>query len=250
MAEAMALGKPVVATGYSGNLHFMTPENSYLVDYAQNARARRLRSVPDDARPGPIRISIRRPRICEQVVRAARPGGAARARKGQQDVLERHNRQTSARAIAARVEAIRRERRSRVVGLPGASETATTGAPVGPPAPVGVDAARVNAGVRSPRRRRCGSARRALACRAFGSLAQRALFRVLRPLWFQQHQFHAQRRRGAAADGRRDAHRAAGARDRRSQGARADAEAPVGAAGNASTPAIGGSDAARRPRRN
>jgi glycosyltransferase involved in cell wall biosynthesis len=33
MAEAMAMGKPVIATGYSGNLEFMTPENSYLVDY-------------------------------------------------------------------------------------------------------------------------------------------------------------------------------------------------------------------------
>jgi glycosyltransferase involved in cell wall biosynthesis len=33
MAEAMALGKPVIATGYSGNLDYMTPQNSYLVDY-------------------------------------------------------------------------------------------------------------------------------------------------------------------------------------------------------------------------
>lgn len=30
IAEAMALGKPAIATGYSGNLEFMTPENSYL----------------------------------------------------------------------------------------------------------------------------------------------------------------------------------------------------------------------------
>jgi len=30
MAEAMALGKPVIATGYSGNLEFMTSDNSYL----------------------------------------------------------------------------------------------------------------------------------------------------------------------------------------------------------------------------
>ena len=28
MAEAMLLGKPVIATGYSGNLDFMRPENS------------------------------------------------------------------------------------------------------------------------------------------------------------------------------------------------------------------------------
>jgi len=35
MAEAMALGKPTIATGYSGNLEFMTPENSFLVGYAE-----------------------------------------------------------------------------------------------------------------------------------------------------------------------------------------------------------------------
>lgn len=33
IAEAMALGKPVIATGYSGNLDFMTTENSLLVPY-------------------------------------------------------------------------------------------------------------------------------------------------------------------------------------------------------------------------
>ena len=33
MAEAMAIGKPVIATGYSGNVDFMNAENSYLVDY-------------------------------------------------------------------------------------------------------------------------------------------------------------------------------------------------------------------------
>lgn len=32
-AEAMALGKPVIATGFSGNIDFMTSANSYLVDY-------------------------------------------------------------------------------------------------------------------------------------------------------------------------------------------------------------------------
>ncbi|HWT91944.1 MAG TPA: glycosyltransferase family 4 protein, partial [Solirubrobacteraceae bacterium] len=33
LGEAMALGKPVVATGYSANLDFMSPANSYLVDH-------------------------------------------------------------------------------------------------------------------------------------------------------------------------------------------------------------------------
>jgi glycosyltransferase involved in cell wall biosynthesis len=33
LAEAMYLGKPVIATGYSGNMTFMTNENSCVVDY-------------------------------------------------------------------------------------------------------------------------------------------------------------------------------------------------------------------------
>ena len=33
IAEAMALGKPVIATAYSGNLEFMTAENSFLCSY-------------------------------------------------------------------------------------------------------------------------------------------------------------------------------------------------------------------------
>jgi glycosyltransferase involved in cell wall biosynthesis len=33
LAEAMLLGKPVIATGYSGNLDFMSPDTSYLVPW-------------------------------------------------------------------------------------------------------------------------------------------------------------------------------------------------------------------------
>jgi hypothetical protein len=41
LAEAMACGKPVIATGYSGNLEFMNEENSYFVPYE-------LVQIPDD----------------------------------------------------------------------------------------------------------------------------------------------------------------------------------------------------------
>ena len=34
LAESMALGTPVIATGYSGNVDFMTSHNSYLVDWS------------------------------------------------------------------------------------------------------------------------------------------------------------------------------------------------------------------------
>ncbi|HEX4606872.1 MAG TPA: glycosyltransferase family 4 protein, partial [Urbifossiella sp.] len=46
MAEAMLLGKPTVATGYSGNLDFMTPETSYLVDFTRT-------TIEDDTPPYP-----------------------------------------------------------------------------------------------------------------------------------------------------------------------------------------------------
>jgi glycosyltransferase involved in cell wall biosynthesis/SAM-dependent methyltransferase len=46
MAEAMYLGKPVIATAYSGNLDFMTAANSRLIDYT-------LVPIGDDAPPYP-----------------------------------------------------------------------------------------------------------------------------------------------------------------------------------------------------
>lgn len=44
LAEAMCFGKPVIGTGYSGNMDFMTPDTAHLVSY-------RLVSVPDNAYP-------------------------------------------------------------------------------------------------------------------------------------------------------------------------------------------------------
>jgi glycosyltransferase involved in cell wall biosynthesis len=46
MAESMIMGKPVIATGYSGNLDFMTEENSFLVPYE-------LGTVPPGCDPYP-----------------------------------------------------------------------------------------------------------------------------------------------------------------------------------------------------
>lgn len=46
MAEAMTLGKPTIATAYSGNLEFMTEANSYLVPYV-------LTQVPQGCGPYP-----------------------------------------------------------------------------------------------------------------------------------------------------------------------------------------------------
>jgi glycosyltransferase involved in cell wall biosynthesis/SAM-dependent methyltransferase len=48
-AEAMSLGKPVIATRYGGTLEFMTPENSYLVDYALTKVGERAHPYPPEA---------------------------------------------------------------------------------------------------------------------------------------------------------------------------------------------------------
>ena len=47
MAEAMALQRPVIATNYSGNLEFMTAENSYLCDYKLTEVGRGASPYPD-----------------------------------------------------------------------------------------------------------------------------------------------------------------------------------------------------------
>jgi len=46
MAEAMLMGKPVIATGYSGNLDFMTADTSLLVDYERVAITLDLPTYP------------------------------------------------------------------------------------------------------------------------------------------------------------------------------------------------------------
>jgi glycosyltransferase involved in cell wall biosynthesis/SAM-dependent methyltransferase len=48
LAEAMALGRPVIATGYSGNVDFMTPENSWLVDYTMTRVGEEGENYPSD----------------------------------------------------------------------------------------------------------------------------------------------------------------------------------------------------------
>ena len=50
IAEAMALGKPAIATGHSGNREFMTPDNSYLVDYAMTSVGDGNDVYPSDGR--------------------------------------------------------------------------------------------------------------------------------------------------------------------------------------------------------
>ena len=56
MAESMLLGKPVLGTGYSGNLDFMTADTAYLVDHDRTA-------IADDHPPYPIGCIWAEPRL-------------------------------------------------------------------------------------------------------------------------------------------------------------------------------------------
>ncbi|MFL5844081.1 MAG: glycosyltransferase family 4 protein [Solirubrobacteraceae bacterium] len=103
MGEAMYLGKPVVATGYSGNLDFMTPENSWLVDYE-------LVNVGSDAEPYPADARWAEPDLdhaaaCQREVFDDPALAAERGRRGAEDIRRTH----SSAVAGARLEAILQE---------------------------------------------------------------------------------------------------------------------------------------------
>jgi 2-polyprenyl-3-methyl-5-hydroxy-6-metoxy-1,4-benzoquinol methylase/glycosyltransferase involved in cell wall biosynthesis len=103
LAEAMALGKPVIATGYSGNLDFMTPETSYLVPWKPG-------SVPVGCSPYPagarwaepdLDVAARMMRdVFENQLHAAEVGRRAKAH-----VLAKHGLDAGASFIRERFEA-------------------------------------------------------------------------------------------------------------------------------------------------
>lgn len=112
MAEAMAWGKPVVATGYSGNLAFMTEENSYLVPW-------RAVAIPDDAPPYPAGTVWADPdldaaaallrRVVDEPAEAA-----ARGARAAHDIATLHGAAAAGRALAARLAELAPARRAKM----------------------------------------------------------------------------------------------------------------------------------------
>lgn len=76
LLEAMALGTPVICTGYSGNMDFTTLENSWLVDYTMVATPRQTGPYP----PGSVWASPDTDSAAD-VLRRARDHPAELARK-------------------------------------------------------------------------------------------------------------------------------------------------------------------------
>ena len=179
MAEAMALGKPVIATAYSGNVDFMTPENSYLVNYTIGA-------VPRGTNPYPQGSPWAEPNLDEaaelmrRVYEAPREA-AARGERAREDILTKHDAASSGKVLAARLDEIRSRPRVTV---------AAAAAPPPSPAP---DAALLAALERAESLATptvsVGSGR---AFRQPLVFLQSLLFRILRPYWFQQRQSQQQ----------------------------------------------------------
>ena len=111
MAEAMFHGKPVVATGYSGNADFMTPENSFPVGYE-------LVPIGEGAAPYPPDGTWAEPDIGEAArlmrqVFEQREEAARRGARAAHDIRTRYSAQAAGEVMRARLEriAVRLERR-------------------------------------------------------------------------------------------------------------------------------------------
>ena len=108
MAEAMALGKPVIATAYSGNLDFMTADTAYLVGWSEGA-------VPAGCSPYPQGARWAEPDL-DDAARLMRyvhehPGEAKDVgRRAQQSVATSHSTDQRARFVRQRFDAIQRHR--------------------------------------------------------------------------------------------------------------------------------------------
>lgn len=110
MAEAMALGKPVIATGYSGNLQFMTEANSFLVPWTPT-------SIPTGCEPYSPGGTWAEPDL-EAAARLMRTVledpelAAARGRQGAEDLRVLHSPEASGHRISARLTELANARRA------------------------------------------------------------------------------------------------------------------------------------------
>lgn len=110
IAEAMALGKPAIATAYSGNLEFMTHENSYLCPSLPSEVGPDREPYPADSRwsePDVITAATLLRRVYD-----CREEAKARGLRGAQDLQSSHSPASAGRVIQERLARIRRRRTS------------------------------------------------------------------------------------------------------------------------------------------
>jgi glycosyltransferase involved in cell wall biosynthesis/SAM-dependent methyltransferase len=108
MAEAMYFGRPVIATAYSGNLDFMTEQNSFLVPHT-------MAEIGPDADPYPPAGQWAEPDLehAAELMRRVfenQEGAAARGRRGAEEIRRTHSPEAACEAIRLRMELIKRAR--------------------------------------------------------------------------------------------------------------------------------------------
>jgi hypothetical protein len=187
MAEAMAAGKPVIATGYSGNMQFMTAANSFLVDYVMTPVARDCEPYPENAMwadPDTDHAADLMRKVYAQPREASAKGQRARA-----EIFERHSVAVAAEAIGRRLQSIRANRRNWVSI---ASPARSVGALSAPPGSLESEALEIESTL--TRLNQLAEPRITVEGRAVRTRAamQRGLFRLLRPFLFQHQQLHAE----------------------------------------------------------
>lgn len=101
MGEAMYFGKPVIATAYSGNLDFMTAENSYLVPHT-------MVEIGADAAPYPADKDWAEPDLdrAAELMREVFENPDAAAERGQQaaeDIRQSHSPEASGETFKRRI---------------------------------------------------------------------------------------------------------------------------------------------------
>jgi glycosyltransferase involved in cell wall biosynthesis/SAM-dependent methyltransferase len=120
LGEAMALGKPVIGTGFGGNVDFMTPDNAWLVPYAETLVGPEGENYPAHgtwAEPDLDAAAALMREVWED-----RAGARTRAARGRHDVAEHFSPQAvgeMARTRLRRLSGLARRRTAGAAGLGG-----------------------------------------------------------------------------------------------------------------------------------
>ncbi|WP_058866441.1 glycosyltransferase [Chloracidobacterium thermophilum] len=132
IAEAMYFGKPVIATGWSGNMDFMTPDNSFPVEVTPVA----IRETTHVYRAGNIWAEPNVEHAARLMREVYEHPEAARARGEQaaRDIREYHSIAAIGRVVEARLREIERCRRAKVIQRALAARQEPASAPAASPA--------------------------------------------------------------------------------------------------------------------
>jgi glycosyltransferase involved in cell wall biosynthesis len=199
MAEAMLLGKPVIATRYGGNLDFMSDRDSWLVDCE-------MTPIGSGQAPYPANGEWAAPDI-DQAARHMReiftdpPAARRRALRGAERLRAQHSPAAAGRSMRDRLEHIH-ARRAQLAGPP--AQTAP-----------GADLARlhdlVQSGPRAPLRSPLGP---------LGRVLRRVVLRLIKPFTVHQQAINSELLAAAEALSGEPASRRRAERDAQLQGAR------------------------------